>query len=104
MGNFNHAQFESVSDCAEEYAKCIADIKWTFWEVAAFDNEKSMSCSQTAAKKGEDQNIIEAIGDASLSKKNPEKELITTAMTVKFDNYMPKYSQLTIHHLRWLAS
>ena len=65
-GNVNHDPFESGSDHTGECKEILADHEDPLKIVPGLGNVRSVSSSQTAAKKNEDRARAEALRNASL--------------------------------------
>ena len=83
-GFISHVPFESGTDDAEGGTELVAGLEDLFEIVSGLENEKSLTSSQTAARKNEDRAKAEAPRNASLGKlSTADKELIMSYKVVE---------------------
>ena len=70
-GFIGHIPFASGTDDAEGGTKLVAGIDNLFKIVSGLENEKSVTSSQTAARKNEDWTRAEALRNVSLGNLTP---------------------------------
>ena len=91
MGFIGHVPFESGTDDAEGGTELVAGLEDLSEIVSGLEKEKSVTCSQTAARKNEDWAKAEALKNASLGKlTTADKELIKSCKVVKLESSSAK--------------
>ena len=90
-GFIGHVPFESGTDDAEGGTVLLAGLEDLFEIVSGLENEKSVTSSQTAARKNEDRVKAEALRNASLGKLTTgDKELIKSYKVVELESSSAK--------------
>ena len=85
-GNVNHVLFESGSDDAAECKELLAGLEDLIENVTGLENVRSVTSSQTAAKRNEDRARAEALRNASLgSLTAADKQLIKSSKVVEVE-------------------
>ena len=85
-GNVNHDPFEIGSDDEAECKELLADLEDLLEIVTGLENVRSVTSSQTAAKRNEDRARAEALRNASLgSLTAADKQLIKSSKVVEVE-------------------
>ena len=90
-GFIGHVPFESGTDDAEGGTDPVAGLEDLFEIVSGLENEKSVTSSQTAARKNEDHAKAEALRNAFLGKlTTTDKELIKSYKVLELESSSAK--------------
>ena len=99
-----HVPFESGTDDADGGTKLVAGLEDLFEIVSGLENEKSVTSSQTAARKNEYRARAEKLRNTSLGNLTPaNNELIKSYKVVELESSSAKSDHPTIHQLKCIG-